>query len=148
MKKTYTIQSVTHTVISPEKGSIIWQLVDTADDRQRKINGITTLDKDGVIEVARSIYAREAPLVEELLLHHEGETFTIDFTEFNKAQGYINREIYANMKKCERLTCLAQRVGQVLAVAAAVAVLWLGWTLFVSVNEFAHQQPLTTRHVP
>ncbi|EIJ32888.1 hypothetical protein [Thiothrix nivea] len=147
MKKTYTIQTVTHTVISPGKGSIIWELLDAADDRQRKINGITTLDKDGVIEVARSIYTRESPLVEELLLHNEGDTFTIDFTEFNKAQGYINREIYANMKKCERMACLAQRVGQVLAVAAAVAVLWLGWTLFASVNEFAQQQPLT-HHVP
>lgn len=147
MKKTYTVQSVTRTAISPEKGAIAWALQDE-QGRERKVNGVTTLDKDGHITSARSIYSREAPLVEELLLHFEGDTFTIDFTEFNKAQGYINREIYADLQKCQRMSCLAREAGKVLAVAAVLAVLWLGWTFYASVNEFADQQPLKRHELP
>lgn len=147
MKKTYTILSVTHTAISPEKGSIGWSLRDELG-RERKVNGITTLDKNSHIESARSIYAREAPLVDELLLHFEGDTFTIDFTAFNKAQGYINREIYADLQKYQRFSCLARRAGKALAVVGALAVLWLGWTFYTSVNEFAHQQPLKRHELP
>lgn len=85
MKKTYTIQSLVCTEISPGKGSMVWQLRDAGDQRVRRVNGISTLDKQGLIESVRSIYAREAPLVEELLLYHEGDTFSIDFTGFNQA---------------------------------------------------------------
>ncbi|HRJ52025.1 MAG TPA: hypothetical protein PLE99_04585 [Candidatus Thiothrix moscowensis] len=141
MKKTYTIQTVTHAVISPEKGSIIWHLLEP-DGRQRKVNGITEIDKAGLIDSARSVYAREAPLVEALLPRNEGETFEIDFTEFNRAQGYINREIYADIQRCEKLSCLMKRVGRVLAVVGVVVVLWLGWTFYNSANQFAQKQPL------
>lgn len=148
MKKTYTIQSVTHTVISPEKGSMVWQLLDAADGRLRKVNGVTTLDKAGLVDSTRSIYLRETPLVEELLLLNEGDTFTIDFTGFNQAQGYINREMYANMQQCERLSCLTRKLGRVLAVAGVLIVLWLGWMLYGSMTEFAHQQPLKHHELP
>lgn len=147
MKKTYTILNVTHAAISPEKGSIGWSLRDELG-RERKVNGITTLDKDNHIEAVRSIYSREAPLVEELLLHFEGDTFTIDFTAYNKAQGYINREIYADLQKCQHFSCMALRAGKALAVAGVLAVLWLGWTFYTSVHEFAHQQPLKHHELP
>ncbi len=149
MKKTYTVQTVTHTPIAEDKGSIIWHLLEP-DGRQRKVNGVTTIDKDGLIDSARSIYAREAPLVEALLPYNEGETFTIDFTEFNKAQGYINREIYTNMQRCEKFACMVHRVGRVLAVATVLVVLWLGWTFYNSANQFAQKQPLrpSTHELP
>ena len=146
MKKTYTIQSLVCTEISPGKGSMVWQLRDAGDHRVRRVNGISTLDKQGVIEAVRSIYAREAPLVDELLLHHEGDTFSIDFTGFNQAQGYINREMYANMQKCEKLSCMVSRLWRVLAVVAILVVLSLGWMLNTSMTKFAEQQPLIHKH--
>lgn len=149
MKKTYTIQSVTHTAISDEKGSIIWHLTEPGG-RQRKVNGITSLDKVGLINSARPVYVRETPLVEALLPRNEGETFTIDFTEFNSAQGYINREIYANMRRSERLACMVSKTGRYLAVAGLLIVLWLTWTFYNSANEFARKQPLipSTHELP
>jgi hypothetical protein len=140
MKKTYTVLSITHTIISPGKGSIIWQLSDE-QERPRKVNAVTSLDKQGLVDSARSIYAREAPLVAVLMQRTEGETFSIDFTPFNEANGYINREMYSNLQKCERLGCLARKVWRVLVVVGLLIVLWLGWTLYGSVAEFAHKQP-------
>lgn len=142
MKKTYTIQSLVCTEISPGKGSMVWQLRDSADERLRKVNGISTLDKNGLIESVRSIYTRETPLVEELLLRHEGDTFSIDFSSFNQAQGYINREMYANMQKCERLSCMVGKLWRVLAVMALLVVLSLSWMLNSSMTKFSQQQPL------
>jgi hypothetical protein len=148
MQKTYTIQSLVCTEISPGKGSMVWQLRDASDDRVRKVNGLSTLDKQGLIESVRSIYMREAPLVEELLLHNEGDTFTIDFSGFNQAQGYINREMYANMQKCERLSCLSRKLWRVLAVAGILVVLSLGWMLNTSMTKFSQQQPLIHHELP
>ncbi|WP_028487602.1 hypothetical protein [Thiothrix lacustris] len=142
MKKTYTIQSIVCTEISPGKGSMAWQLRDNADERLRKVSGISTLDKNGLIESVRSIYTREAPLVEELLLCQEGDTFSIDFSDFNQAQGYINREMYANMQKCERLSCMVGKLWRVLAVMALLVILSLVWMLNSSMTKFSQQQPL------
>lgn len=148
MQKTYTIQSLVCTEISPGKGSMIWQLRDSTDDRVRKVNGLSTLDKQGVIESVRSIYTREAPLVEELLLHQEGDTFTIDFSGFNKVQGYIDREMYANMQKCERLSCMVSKLWKTLAVVGILVVLSLGWMLNTSMTKFSQQQPLIHHELP
>ncbi len=146
MKKTYTIQSVSRNAISSEKGSIVWQLLDAADGRVRKVNGVTTLDKAGAIESVRSIYARETPLVDELLCHHEGDTFTIDFAEFNQLQGYVEREIYLDMRHCEHLSGLSRRILRILAVLTLLLVLWLSWMLNTSMTQFAEQQPLIHKH--
>ncbi len=148
MKKTYTIQSLVCTEISPGKGSMVWQLRDTADERIRKVNGISVLDKNGLIESVRSIYTREAPLVEELLVHHEGDSFSIDFTDFNQVQGYINREMYVNMQKCEHLSGMTNRLWRALAVAGILVVLSLGWMLNTSMTKFSQQQPLIHHELP
>ena len=147
MKKTYTIQSLVCTEISPGKGSMVWQLRDTADERIRKVNGISVLDKNGLIESVRSIYTREAPLVEELLVHH-GDSFSIDFTDFNQVQGYINREMYVNMQKCERLSGMTNRLWRALAVAGILVVLSLSWMLNTSMTKFSQQQPLIHHELP
>lgn len=148
MTKTYTIQTVAHTAVSPGKGSITWQLQDKADGRVRKVSGVTDLDRNGAIESAHSIYVREAPLVEELLRHYEGDTFTIDFTGFNQAQGYIHREIYANMRKRERLGLLSHKAWRVLAVLSLLTLLWLGWSMYASFNKFSQEQPLIHHELP
>lgn len=142
MKKTYTIQSIVCTEISPGKGSMAWQLRDNADERLRKVSGISTLDKNGLIESVRAIYTREAPLIDALLLRQEGDSFSIDFTGFNQAQGYINREMYANIQKCERLSCMVGKLWRVLAVMALLVILSLVWMLNSSMTKFSQQQPL------
>jgi hypothetical protein len=148
MQKTYTILSLVCTEISPGKGSMIWQLRDTSNDVVRKVNGLSNLDKQGLIESVRSIYSREAPLIEELLLHNEGDTFTIDFTGFNKVQGYIDREMYANLQQCERLSCIVGKLWRTLAVVGILVVLSLGWMLNTSMTKFSQQQPLIHHELP
>lgn len=148
MKKTYTIQSLVCTEISPGKGSMIWQLRDAADERIRKVNGISILDKNGLIESVRSIYTREAPLIEALLARHEGDSFSIDFTDFNQVQGYINREMYVNMQKCEHLSGMTNRLWRALAVAGILVVLSLSWMLNTSMTKFSQQQPLIHHELP
>ncbi|UOG91058.1 MAG: hypothetical protein L3K52_12715 [Candidatus Thiothrix sulfatifontis] len=146
MKKTYTIQSVTHNAISPQRGSMVWQLLDADDGRLRKVNGVTTLDNAGLVDSVRSIYAREIPLVDELLLHDTGDSFTIDFSEFNQQQGYVERDMYLDMQNCEQLSNLSRRTWRVIAVAVLLVVLWLSWMLNTSMTKFAEQQPLIHKH--
>ncbi|MDQ5769590.1 hypothetical protein [Thiothrix subterranea] len=146
MKKTYTIQSVTHNAISPQKGSMVWQLLDADDGRLRKVNGVTTLDNAGLVDSVRSIYAREIPLVDELLLHDSGDSFTIDFSEFNQQQGYVERDMYLDMQNCEQLSNLSRRTWRVIAVVVLLVVLWLSWMLNTSMTKFAEQQPLIHKH--
>ncbi len=146
MKKTYTIQSVTHNAISPQKGSMVWQLLDADDGRLRKVNGLTTLDNAGLVDSVRSIYAREIPLVDELLLHDAGDSFTIDFSEFNQQQGYVERDMYLDMLNCEQLSNLSRRTWRVIAVVVLLVVLWLSWMLNTSMTKFAEQQPLIHKH--
>lgn len=146
MKKTYTIQSVTHNAISPQKGSMVWQLLDADDGRLRKVNGVTTLDNTGLVDSVRSIYAREIPLVDELLLHDSGDSFTIDFSEFNQQQGYVERDMYLDMQNCEQLSNLSRRTWRVIAVVVLLVVLWLSWMLNTSMTKFAEQQPLIHKH--
>ena len=146
MKKTYTIQSVTHNAISPQKGSMVWQLLDADDGRLRKVNGVTTLDNAGLVDSVRSIYAREIPLVDELLLHDSGDNFTIDFSEFNQQQGYVERDMYLDMQNCEQLSNLSRRTWRVIAVVVLLVVLWLSWMLNTSMTKFAEQQPLIHKH--
>lgn len=146
MKKTYTIQSVTHNAISPQKGSMVWQLLDADDGRLRKVNGVTTLDNAGLVDSVRSIYAREIPLIDELLLHDTGDSFTIDFSEFNQQQGYVERDMYLDMQNCEQLSNLSRRTWRVIAVVVLLVVLWLSWMLNTSMTKFAEQQPLIHKH--
>lgn len=146
MKKTYTIQSVTHNAISPQKGSMVWQLLDADDGRLRKVNGVTTLDNAGLVDSVRSIYARETPLVDELLLHDAGDSFTIDFSEFNQQQGYVERDMYLDMQNCAHLSTLSRRTWRVIAVLGLLVILWLSWMLNTSMTKFAEQQPLIHKH--
>lgn len=150
MKKTYTIQSVTHNAISPQKGSMVWQLLDADDGRLRKVNGVTTLDNAGLVDSVRSIYAREIPLIDELLLHDAGDSFTIDFSEFNQQQGYVERDMYRDMyrdmQNCEHLSNLSRRTWRVITVVVLLVVLWLSWVLNTSMTKFAEQQPLIHKH--
>lgn len=146
MKKTYTIQSVTHNAISPQKGSMVWQLLDADDGRLRKVNGVTSLDSTGFVDAVRPIYAREIPLIDELLRHNEGDTFSIDFSEFNQQQGYVEREIYLDMQSCEHFSTLSRRTWRVIAVVIVLIVLWLSWMLNTSMTKFAEQQPLIHKH--
>ncbi|OQX12033.1 MAG: hypothetical protein BWK73_15955 [Thiothrix lacustris] len=146
MKKTYTIQSVTHNAISPQKGSMVWQLLDADDGRLRRVNGVTTLDNAGLVDSVRSIYAREIPLIDELLRHDEGDSFSIDFSEFNQQQGYVEREMYLDMQHCEHLSTLSRRTWRVIAVVVLLVVFWLSWMLNTSMTKFAEQQPLIHKH--
>lgn len=137
MKKTYTVLSVTHTKISPEKGSMIWQLRDK-DGYERKVNAVTTLDKAGYVDSARPIYARETPLVDRLMLQVEGDEFTIDFSSFNEAMGYIKREVFEDMQKLEQASRLSSKINRLLLVATVLILCWLGWLTVESFAEFAN----------
>lgn len=147
MKKTYTIQSSHSTIISPAKGAINWSLIDERG-HERRVTAMANFDHNGEIIAVQPIYRRETPLVEALAKHVDGDTLTIDFTAFNTANGYINREIYADMRKCERMACIARRALRVLAVFTVIAVLWLAWTFSISVDKFSQQQPLKRHELP
>lgn len=129
MIKTFTIRAVTHKEISPGRGSIVWQLTDESGN-PRKVSAITTLDKNGYIDHMQAIYKRERPLVEALQQRDEGETFTKDFSKFNRENGYVAREMYNNMNVAQSTAAVGKRVNRVFMVGSLLALLWLAYYAF------------------
>ncbi len=140
MKKTFTVLSVTHTPVSPERGSMTWFLSDELH-HSRKVNAVTTLDKQGHISHARPVYARETPLIEALMQHEEGDTFSIDFQSFNEEMGYLKRDVFADMQKLEQASKLSSQVNRFLVVLLVLVMTWLGWLTVQSFYNFAQHQP-------
>ncbi len=123
-------------------------LVSDEDGRERKVSSITSLDKSGAIVAAKAIFSREIPLVEALWLRNEGETFDVDFTTFNETHGYVYREVYNDMCGHERLAGLGKQVGWIFAVLAIAGVVWLGWSLYDSMDALKHQPPIHAHELP
>jgi len=133
MKKTFTVHGLQHKEISPGKGSITWLLSDEKGV-PRKIAGVTTIDKAGVIETITSVYKREIPLVKRLHAVEKGDTFTLDFSDFNEKEGYAPRDVYDDMRSVEKASGLAAGAHKYLLMVGAVAVLWFTYTAFNDIS--------------
>ena len=134
MTKTFTVQEIQHKEISPGKGSIIWLL---ADERglSRKVNAITDIDANGVIQKMRPVYKRETPLVERLHYVNEGQRFSLNFSAYNKQENYAPREVYTNMRSIEKVGSLAKGVSRFIMLAGLLLVCWLAYGLFNDVMQ-------------
>jgi len=93
MKKTFTIHDITRKEISPGKGSMVWFLTDEKG-LPRKVNAITDVDNEGVVQAVHAVYSRETPLVTTLVYRDLGDEFSIDFSNFNSHHHYPPREPY------------------------------------------------------
>ncbi|MEZ5536029.1 MAG: hypothetical protein R3F02_10435 [Thiolinea sp.] len=133
MKKTFTVHSFFHKEVSPGKGSIIW-LVTDEKDIPRKVNAITDINQNGEIDEIYAVHKRETPLVERLRSTEKGDTFSIDFTEFNKREGYQARDVYHDMRTKERAAGLADSTRRYLWALGAVALLWFTYTALNNVS--------------
>lgn len=133
MKKTFTVHNLQHNEVSPGRGSITWLLSDE-NGKPRKINGITHLDKEGVIETITPVYKRETPLVNRLYAAEKGDVFDIDFTVFNRKQGYKAREVYDDMLSVEKASGLAAGTQKYLLLLGAVALLWFTYTVLNDIS--------------
>lgn len=83
MIKTFTLHSIEHKEVSRGKGLITYHVVDE-NNAQRKVAGITTLDRKKNIKKIKAVYEREIPLVNALLDLPVGKRVRVDFREFNK----------------------------------------------------------------
>lgn len=134
MKKTFTVREMHHKEISPGKGSIVWLLADEAG-LPRKVNAITDVAGDGVIEKMRPVYKRETPLVERLHYMNEGQTFIIDFSSYNQQENYAPREVYSHMRTLERVGNTATLINRSVMLGGLLVVLWLAYGLFTDLIE-------------
>lgn len=128
MKKTFTVHGLQHKEVSPGKGAITW-LISDEKGVPRKITGVTDIDNEGVIETIAPVYKRETPLVNRLYAAEKGDVFDIDFTEFNRKEGYKAREVYDDMRTVEKASGLASGAGKYLLMLGAVALLWFTYTV-------------------
>ena len=133
MKKTFTVHGLQHKEVSPGKGSITWLLSDEKGE-PRKIIGITDIDKEGVIDTITPVYKRETPLVKRLYAAEKGDVFDIDFTEFNRKEGYKAREVYDDMRTVEKASGLAAGTQKYLLLSGAVALLWFTYTVLNDIS--------------
>ncbi len=141
MKKTFTVHCFHHKEVSPGRGAMTWL---TSDEKglPRKITGITHIDEEGVIEAIVPVYRRETPLVKRLYAAEKGDVFEIDFSEFNRQEGYQAREVYDDMRTVEKVSGLAAGAWKYLLLLGAVALLWLAYTAFndISIMELNFTQ--------
>ncbi len=141
MRKSFTVRDVHHKEISPGKGSIIWLLEDEKG-LPRKVNAITDVAPDGVIQKMRSVYRREAFLVERLQQVVEGQTFIIDFTAYNTRENYAPRDayadprnVYADMRTRESVGKLASTFTKAAMIAGIFVVLWFFYSAVTDVSQ-------------
>lgn len=127
MIKTYTIHSATCKEISPGKGSVIWLLSDE-QGVPRKVSGIAELDAKGAATSIQAIYSRETPLIEMLQRRQVNETFTIDFSDFNKEHTFVEREAYQHMRRNEQVQGLSANAWKVMWGIIILGLLALAYT--------------------
>ncbi len=153
--KTYRIEDILFTELSPKKGSIEYFLVDSVMQK-RKVTGIAKLGFNGKIKSVTAVYNREKPLVDALVHADVGERITVDFTEFNKSpreqiasvkhvdpsvrsNGDINatmvyREAYQDMQYLEKIRTFLPDMSN---LGLWIVFLFLVWMAFMAVNEFS-----------
>ena len=85
MKKTFTVTDILFNEISRKKGTIEYYLTDELGD-ERKVTAMAHLGYGKKIKTVKALFQREIPLVEALETKEIDQTFTLDFTQFNKDQ--------------------------------------------------------------
>lgn len=140
MTKRFTVHAVYHKEISPGKGSIVWLLSDERGT-PRKINGITAVDGNGVIDSIQAVYKRETPLIARLHNAQKGDSFAIDFSDYNQQCDYTPREAYNNLRGQEKASTLAANVTKVLVLLGAVVLLWFAYTAVSDLFQLKHNFP-------
>lgn len=136
MIKTFTIHSTYHQEISPGKGSIIWLLSDE-NKQPRKIAAITDVDEQNHIVAMQAVYKRERPLVKHLQQLVKGDTFSLDFSEYNEQENYVPRELYNNMRLQENTSQLGANVTKVAVLLGVLAALWFAYHAISNVSELS-----------
>jgi hypothetical protein len=157
--KTYRIEDIIFTELSPKKGSIEYFLIDSVKEK-RKVTGIAKLGFNGKIKSVRPVYLREKPLIDVLVQSDVGERITVDFTEFNKTprdklkarklsvtkgipatkvQGDISatmvyQEAYDDMLYAQKLRSFLPDLSK---VGVWLVFLFIIWMAFMAVNQFA-----------
>ena len=159
--KTYRIEDIVFTELSPKKGAIEYFLVDSLQKR-RKVTGIAKLGFNGKIKSVKAVYLREKPLLDSLVQADAGEQIMVDFTEFNKIpraqiktvgglsaikkikaskrhQGDISatmmyQDIYRDLHYREKLKSFMPDLSK---VGLWLVFLFMVWMAFMSVNVLA-----------
>ncbi len=159
--KTYRIEDIVFTELSPKKGAIEYFLIDTLKKR-RKVTGIAKLGFNGRIKSVKAVYLREKPLLDALVQADAGQQITVDFSEFNKtprtqqktggrlsetkrikpsrrrhgdiSASNINQAIYKDMQYNEKLKAFVPDLSK---AGLWFVFLFLVWMAFMSVNELA-----------
>lgn len=137
MIKTFTIHSSYQQEISPGKGSIIWLLSDEKK-RPRKIAAITDVDKQNNIVGMQAVYKREKPLVERLQELVKGDSFTIDFSDYNEQENYTPREMYDTMRLQEKTAQLGSNFTKIAILLGVLAAIWFAYHALSDVSELRH----------
>ncbi len=153
--KTYRIEDIIFTELSPKKGSIEYFLVDSVMQK-RKVTGVAKLGFNGKIKSVTAVFNREKPLVDALVHADVGERITVDFSEFNKtpreqvssvkhvipsarSTGDINatmvyQEAYQDMQYVEKIRSFLPDLSK---LGLWAILLFLIWMAFMAVNQFA-----------
>lgn len=83
ISKTYRIEDIIFTELSPKKGSIEYFLVDTLGHK-RKVTGIAKLGLNRKIKSVKAVFHREVPLIDALIKADVNQRISVDFSEFNE----------------------------------------------------------------
>lgn len=88
MIKTFTLDKVVQQKISPQKGMLTYHITDESG-HSRTVTGMSILDENQNIKSINPVHKRELPLIDTLSHMEEQESFSLDFSTYNK---YFNRE--------------------------------------------------------
>lgn len=115
MIKIMTINNFHRTSLADKREQYTWSITDEKG-QQRQVHAHAQINEQQQIESYRPLNVREIPLVEILLKHRIGDTFTIDFTEFNQRHCYNQRSTFHNKIQQERHNT-AENIDQLFSTA-------------------------------
>lgn len=88
MIKTFTLDKIVEQKISPKKGMLTYHITDELGN-SRTVSGMSVLDENQQVKSINPIHKRELPLIDTLSHMQEHDSFSLDFSTYNK---YFNRE--------------------------------------------------------
>jgi len=135
MIKTFTVDKIVKQTISPKKGMWTYHITDETGI-SRTVSGATVLDENQNVKAMNPMHKRELPLIDTLSHLEEKESFSLDFSSYNKffnrdTNKTINQEAYENVMMMGTETKEGSAIPRIMIIASGLLLSLFGFILLI-----------------
>ena len=135
MIKTFTVDKIVKQTTSPQKGMWTYHITDETGI-SRTVSGATVLDEKQNVKAINPMHKRELPLIETLSHLEEQDSFSLDFSSYNKyfnrdTNKTINQEAYENVMMMESESEQGSVIPRLMIIASGLLLSLFGFILLI-----------------